>query len=144
MWHLRGQWWWILIKILYLVSQRIQLKSLNISQQKILLDSMLNFNEDFSCRSLLRLPANSIEELIYHSKNFLLNSVANFDQDFACFSCGDLRKDYHVSIYILFSQKPFANKKGKSTAPELTALPIHLWLLLVIYYFYIYLTLFLR
>ena len=72
------------------------------------MNSMTNFDQDFASQSLLGHPANSTEQLL-SQKKVLLDSMANSDQDFACFSCGTVKNVYSVSIYILLSQKPYAN-----------------------------------
>ena len=68
-----------------------------------------------------------LKSLCITTEKFLLDSMAKFDQDFACVHVKTITKLYLVSIYILLSQKPFANNKnGNTIDPELTAFPIHL------------------
>ena len=88
--------------------------------------AMANFDEDFACRSLLGLPTNSVEVLMYHNKKFYWTGWRILIKILLDFHVETIRKVYCVSIYILLSQKPFANsEKGNKTSPELTA-PIHL------------------
>ena len=85
--------------------------------------AMANFDENFACRSLLGLPANSTEELMYYNKKICWTRWRILIKILPVFHVEIIRKAYCVSIYILLSQNPFVNKKGNTTAPELTALP---------------------
>ena len=55
----------------------------SVEEPFITIENFTGFDGKFLSRSLLRVPPNLIEELIYH----ILDSMANFDLDFACFSC---------------------------------------------------------
>ena len=83
-------------------------------------------DQDYACQSLLGLPANSIEELIYHNRKFYWTRWRILIKILPDFHVETIRKVYRVSIYVLLSRKTIENnKKGNTTAPELTTLPIH-------------------
>ena len=95
----------------------------------IYVSAMANFDQDFACRSLLGLPANSIEELIYQNRKFYWTRWRILIKILPVFYVEIIKKSLPcVNIYFVVTKTVCKQYKRKHncTRSELTALPIHL------------------